>query len=1134
MTKLIRGRYEPLEVVGRGGQGEVLRALDRRHDRQVALKIRAVRSDGEREQLLQEARILLSLRPHPGLPLVRQDFFVGRRHFLVMDWVEGTTLARLLDERGDPGLPFSSVLGCLAQVAGALDHLHGHDPPVVHRDVKPANLILTPERQVVLVDFGIAQRGGEPGRPATGTRGYQAPELASGAAPTPAADVYSLAATAFALLTGAPPEGTRSGWEGVPVAGLGAIERAIRRGLSTHPARRPASAGEFVEQLRAWLEAALPAGTVTFLLTDIEGSSKLWDQHPEAMSEALARHDQLVTEAVERHGGRLPKAQGEGDSAFAVFVRAAEAVECALAFQRALAAEPWPEGASLRVRMALHTGQAEFRQGDYYGPAVNRCARLRALAHGGQTLLSQATAELVREALPEGATLRDLGTHRLKDLARPERVFQACHPDLPAEFPPLRSLEALSHNLPVQLTSFIGREREMAEVKRQLSAARLVTLTGAGGCGKTRLALQVAADLAEEYPDGVWLVELAPLREPGLVPQAVASALGVREEPGRGLTETLADRLGPRELLLLLDNCEHLVGACAELADALLRACAKLKILDTSREPLGVAGEVTWRVPSLSLPDPGHLPPLEALTQYEGVRLFVDRATLGKPDFKVTGGNALQVARISHRLDGIPLAIELAAARVKVLTVEQIDERLDDRFRLLTGGVRTALPRHQTLRAAVDWSYDLLSLQERLLFGRLSVFAGGFTLEAAERVCSGDGLDESEVLGLLSGLVDRSLAVAEERSGKARYSLLNTMRQYAREKLEESGQEALPRTRHLDWCVSLAERAEPELTGPDQAEWLDRLEAEHDNLRAALTWSVNRRAGVEAGLRLGGALWRFWWQRGYQSEGRGWLEQALSAPADGPPAARAKALRAAGVMAGDHADYAASRAFLEESLAIAREFRDAEGVALALGNLGVVARRQGDFAAARPLHEESLALHRQVGEKRGISLSLGNLGVVAMYQGDHEAARAHLEEGLTIDRELGDTFGIAGGLYRLGDLARTQGDYRRATALHHEALALFRELGNKEGVPSSLERLAGVAVAQDDCDRAARLFGAAEALRHAMSAPVPPSERADHEHGVSLARAGLGAEAFEAAWAEGRAMPLERAIEYALGEPEDA
>src|SRR5579884_2058809 len=555
----------------------------------------------------------------------------------------------------------------------------------------------------------------------------------------------------------------------------------------------------------------LPSGTVTFLFTDIEGSTKLWEECPEAMRQALARHDALAASIIEQHEGLLVKSRGEGDSLFCVFARATDAVAAACALQQAFVSEPWPAEAPLRVRMALHTGEADLREGDYYGSAVNRCARLRAIGHGGQVLLSQAA----RDLLPPDAPLMDKGSHRLKDLQQPEHVFQLAAPDLPSEFPPLRSLR--NTNLPVQTTSFIGREQEMAQLKRLFSSTRLLTLTGIGGCGKTRLALQVAADLLEDYPDGAWLVELAALSEGSPVPQSVASALGLREEPGRSLTQTLIDYLQSRSLLLILDNCEHLVAACASLAETLLRSSPNVKLLATSREALNVPGETTYRVPSLLPPDPERLPSEEkdlaaALMDYDAVRLFVERACSHRSEFALTRQNGPAVAEICHQLDGIPLAIELAAARIRAMAVEKIAERLDDRFRLLTGGARTVLPRQQTLRALIDWSYDLLDARERTLLQRLGVFAGGWSLDSAEAVCAdrpgeGDleaGFEEWEVLDLLQSLVDKSLVLYEEREAEGRYRLFESVRHYALGKLSAAGDAERVRDRHADHFLDQA------------------------------------------------------------------------------------------------------------------------------------------------------------------------------------------------------------------------------------------------------------------------------------------------------------------------------------------
>jgi predicted ATPase len=789
--------------------------------------------------------------------------------------------------------------------------------------------------------------------------------------------------------------------------------------------------------------------------------------------------------------------------------------------------------------MALHTGEAEERDGDYFGPALNRVARILAAAHGGQLLLSQATEERIHDALPEGASVRDLGVHRLRDLTRSERIFQLLHPNLTAEFPPLRSLEAFAHNLPIQLTSFIGRERELAEVKRLLTTNRLLTLTGVGGCGKTRLALQVAADLVAEYADGVWLVELAALADPSLVTQAITSVFGVREEPRRPLMETLANYLRPRQLLLVLDNCEHLLAGCAALADPLLRNCPNLRILATSREVLGVAGEIPWRVPSLSLPDPEGPPPTEAgfpsvLRQYEATSLFIERAQTVRPGFAVTPENARAVVQVCHRLDGIPLGLELAAARVKVLPVEEIAVRLDDRFRLLTGGSRTALPRQQTLRALIDWSYDLLSPQERLLFRRLSVFAGGWTLEAAEAVCAGDGIEDWEALDLLEGLVDKSLVLYEERDRQARYRFLETVRQYARERLLESGESDVVCGRHLGFFLQLAEAAAPHLfLGVRDKAWLEQLVQENENLRTAFEWCEAEESRVEASLRLAAGLHWFWFTVGYFCEGKKRLARALCRSQHTPPSTRAKALTAAGYMAWWQGDYEAIPAPLEESLVTFRRLDDRPSIAYTLCGLGAAAYLQGDPTSARFLLQEAVELARSQEDRILVSFALYQFGLAAQSHGDYAGARSSFEEGLAISREAGHRTGTAFLLCVLGRLTWARGDSGAARACYVESLTAFQELGNRHGTAVALLGLAYLAAAHGHLERAAHLAGAVEALHEAIGArvPVPPHEREEYDRNIAAMRAAIGEAAFAAAWAAGRAMPLAEAVAFALEMP---
>jgi predicted ATPase/class 3 adenylate cyclase len=912
----------------------------------------------------------------------------------------------------------------------------------------------------------------------------------------------------------------------------------------------------------------LPTGTVTFLFTDIEGSTRLWEQHPEAMRAALARHDLLLREAIEAHDGHVFKTMG--DQFCAAFAAAPEALTAALVAQRALQAELWIETGPLRVRMALHTGAAQQRDADYFGPPLNRVARLLVVGHGGQILLSATIEGLVRVALPASAGLRALGAHRLKDLQQPEHLFQLLHPDLPADFPPLRSLSAFSHNLPVQLTRFIGREQEIAAVKRLLTTTHLLTFTGSGGCGKTRLALQVAADLVDEYADGVWLVELAALADPALVPQTVATVLGVQEQPSRPLAQALIEDLRPKSLLLVLDNCEHLLTATAQLAETLLRACPDLRILASSREGLNIAGETTYRLPSLGVPDLGRLSStlagadlVSALSHYEAVQLFSDRAAAVVPSFAMTAQNAPGVAQVCHRLDGIPLAIELAAARVRVLSVEQLASRLDDRFRLLTGGSRTALPRQQTLRALIDWSYDLLSEAERALLRRLSVFAGGWTLEAAEAVCSDFGfrildfgldptrskasdpptppplpaiqnpkskIQNEDVLDLLTGLVDKSLATMEEREQEVRYRLLETVRQYARDRLLEAGESEAVRERHLGFFLAWAEREDPDPTAR-----ADRLAEEHDNFRAALEWCRAQPGGATSGLRLMNALWWSWMGQSHIREGHEYLTEFLSRPEVAEPTfERARALNAAGFLATKLGYRAEARTLLEQSIQIARGLGREPFLGGALNNLGDVASDTGDHVLARQCYEESLAIRRKRGDQWGIAWSLIHLGRLARLEGNYEGASALDQESLALFRETGDAGSVAWACCERGKLCQAQDDFGAARACYAEALSIGREMLQNPSLPHFLEAVASLAVAQGAAERAARLYGAAERSRETKGTPLTPSERKEYERYTAAARAALAQESFTAAWSAGHTMTLEQAIEYALTGASDA
>ncbi len=688
-------------------------------------------------------------------------------------------------------------------------------------------------------------------------------------------------------------------------------------------------------------------------------------------------------------------------------------------------------------------------------------------------------------------------------------------------------MEKSPTNLPLQLTSFIGRERELAEVKRLLATTRLLTLTGAGGCGKTRLALRAAEGLLDEYPDGVWFVDLAPLSDPSLIPQVIASILDLQESAEAPVGNVLENYLRTKNLLLVLDNCEHLIEACAQLSDTLLRACPNLKILATSRETLNIAGETTLGVPPLSLPDPKQLPTIEALKQFESIQLFAARAGATEPHFQLTNSNAPAIAQICQRLDGMPLAIELAAARVKSIGVEQIAARLDDRFQLLTGGSRTALPRQQTLRATIDWSHDLLPEQERILFRRLSVFAGGWTLTAAEQVAGQDGITPNEVLDLLTRLADKSLVIIEEQSGQARYHLLETIRQYAREKLDDVGESDAVRNHHLDYFMEFAQEASAKLDGSEQLEWLDRLDIEHDNPHTALEWSLSK-GRVEKGLRLGSALAQFWQIRGYLNQGRAWLETLLSKSSAAPASVRASALSGAGFLSLTVEDIEQATAFYEQALVLYRELDDSNGIARQLVFLGRMAGFRGDYERARTLAEQGLTLQRELGNKWGVSVALFFLAEFAYLQDDHAQAMALLEESVALCREIGNMWAVGRRLTRLGQVAHAQGNSERALALIKEGLVACRQAKDYPGIAWSLTASAGIARVQGELVWATRLLGAVEALREVRGAGLSPFYRVDYERNVAELRTLLDQATYAKVWAEGRAMTMEQAIDYAL------
>lgn len=979
MTTAIRSRYEPRAQVGAGGQGVVLCARDLVHDRLVAVKVRHARSSAEREELLAEARTLLNLRPHPGVPLVREDFFANGRYHIVMDWVEGVDLEQLLKRAGPGGLPYPRLLDYLTQVADALDHLHGHEPPIVHKDVKPANIVVDAGGRAVLVDFGISTATGRSqGR--SGTPGYIAPEVSAGGRGCPASDVFSLAATAYFAFTGEQPEpGAHPRWRGVPDALIPRLEVALGRGLAIDPNRRPPSARAFVEML---------------------------------------------------------------------------------------------------------------------GPG------------------------------------------------------------------------AIPNNLPASLTRFVGRHHELAEVARALSQTRLLTLVGSGGIGKTRLANELGTEVAWRFPDGVWLVELATVSA-DYVTNAIANVLGVREEPGRTLLDALTHRLRDRQVLLLLDNCEHVLDAAAYIAEELLKNAAGLRIVATSRQSLDVFGELVHRLPTLSFPEPGTDLDVEQLAGYEAVELLRERAQLAQPGFRLDPQTVSDVAAVCAVLDGIPLALEMAAGRLRELSLPELRASLSDALEFR--GSRTAPSRQRTLAATAAWSYDLLRPSEATLFRRLSVFAGSFSSDAVSAVCAGNGAGHAEVDGMLQSLVDRSMVVPlKGDDSDPRYRLLESLRLFGRERCNETGELASLVDRHVAWFLDAAEGVHARLFGPDESRVLSRLEVDYDNLRLALANALDG-GNREQAVRLGVALSRFWNVRGYWAEGRGWLEAALSGGDQVPQALRAKALTCVALMAERQGDFRGATEFAEQAMRLAREVGDRTTAAEALDSLSSVAQERGETELADSLLEECLAEWRASMAIRGVVSSfagaLGEVGWKAAWRADYPQAAQFFNEALAMAGELGigrarsyALLGLAavaeaeGRLEdahqcvvdasliseRLGDrrflgveaymrglLALDQGDVYGAEVEFLAALHEATESGYQILVIRSIEGMARVAGDDGRLQRAATLFGAAASIRAKLPWPVAPADLRWYERATTRIRDALGAPLYDRSWSEGQGLTSDEAVRLA-------
>jgi len=911
---------------------------------------------------------------------------------------------------------------------------------------------------------------------------------------------------------------------------------------------------------------------LTFLFTDLENSTPLWENFRKEMQGATTRHDALFREIIEKNRGRVVKTTGDGFHA--VFEAPSDGVIAALAGQQAITAESWPETIGLlKVRMGLHTGESQERDGDYYGPEVNRAARVMGLGYGGQVLLSNSTAALVEKSLPQDCSLADLGEHRLKGIVNPERIFQLCHPTLSLDFPPLKSLAAFKHNLHRQLSSFIGREKELENVKGLLKDTHLLTLLGPGGTGKTRLMLQVAEEIIEDYPDGVWFVELAPLTDANLIPERVASTLNVQEQPGRPILDTLTDFLRYKELLLLLDNVEHLVRTSAEFAQHLLEQCPKIKILVTGREALFIGGEITIQIPSLSIPE--KIQTFDAIANSEGVQLFLDRARAVQPDFAITEKNSAKIAEIVRRLDGIPLALELAAARLRMLTVEQIAARLNDRFRLLTGGRRTALPRQQTLQALIEWSWNLLDEPERVLLRRLSVFLGGWTLEAAQTVAGFDPLDEFDVFDALEQLINKSLVIVRHPSdSEVRYNMLESIRQFAQDKLFEVGEGEALRNQHVDYFVALVDSFDKTGLGSEYFTWMNRFSSEGDNLRAVVSWIEEDHPKLA--LHFIGILLQYDPMWIPFREARYWLEPVIEqarnlledSATDVVMTDFIRALQALGWLLVTHGDMPNGHALLDEAIRLAREHDEFQLLAFTVSMKAQAMVTNVSQEIIEEL-EEIIVRCRQNNLEIELLMVLFSVGQAYILQGHLEKGKKYLAEvnqlmnkfdipiintwvyyvqallekaeqnlfeaekyfRLTIDanEKWGHQRMVATARSELAHLYRREHRLDEANALYCQTIISWQEQGHQTAVAHQLECFAYLAISRGKYQHAANLLGAAQKTRQQLNAlSTDPQEIEDLEHAMVKLAEALMEEKRDRLMAEGAKMSLDEAIIFAI------
>jgi predicted ATPase/serine/threonine protein kinase/DNA-binding CsgD family transcriptional regulator len=1108
------GNYQLLHLIGRGNFTDVYMGEHLHLNTRAAIKVLHTRLTGEEsEKLRTEARTMARLA-HPHIIRVLEFGVEDSIPFLVMEYAPNGTL-RQSHLKGTK-VPLDIVVSYVKQVAEALQYIHTQK--LIHRDVKPESMLLGRNNEVLLAEFGIAiiaqstrSQQTQQTQEAAGSVTYMAPEQLMGK-PRPASDQYALAIVAYEWLSGDPP--FTGSVQQIVSQHLSAhppllrtkmpeispaVEQLVMKALDKDPQQRFANIGDFAMALQEASDAEatgrnlfvpasgraaereqstsaprnLPTGTVTLLFTDIEESTHLLQQLGDRYGSLLAEYRHLLQASFQEWNGY--EIDSRGDSFSVAFARATDAVLAAVEVQRARASHPWPEDVAVRIRMGLHTGEPALTSDGYVGLDVHRAARIMRASHGGQVLLSQTTAHLVEQDLPDDVYLRDLGEYRLKDLGRPKRLFQLVTAGLPADFPPPQTLDTYPHNLPVQLTPFIGREQEVTAVCDLLRRedVHLLALTGPGGTGKTRLALQVVAELSDLFADGIFFVNLAPISDSALVVPTIAETLGIRVRADQSLLERLKEILRQEQMLLLLDNFEQVVSAAAQVVE-LLVACSQLKVMVTSREVPHVRARHEFAVPPLPLPDLKHLPDLAALSHFAAVALFISRAQAVKPDFQMTVTNAHAIAEICARLDGLPLALELAAARIKLLPPQALLARMSQRLDVLTSTLTDVPARQQTLLNTITWSYELLTAEEQRLFRRLSVFVGGCTLEAIEAACAAPHDGPGHVLEGVASLLDKSLLHQTEQEGaEPHFAMLETIREYGLDALTSSGEMQATREAHASYYLALAEQAEPELSGPQQIIWFERLEREHDNLRTALSWFLEQGSdgqSSELALRFGGALSQFWFISGYVSEGRQWLERVLEISHGVRSAVRAKALSDAGQLATLQDDFSQTEALCGEGLALYRELGDRRGSATALSSLGYAALMKSNYVVARTLEEEALALFRELGDKGGCASALNILASVLFYQGEYARAHTLLEESRVLSEVAGDIRDHAASLMLLGLVLLSQGDLARAHARLEESLSVSREVGYKRNIGLSIYFLGVVTLRQGEVARARSLL----------------------------------------------------------------